>query len=130
MRKILLLLLIGSLGTLPGNASASINQDGKSTTIQRGNTGNTSAGRPRSMHMQPTFQVQYEPGMDALLVSSSSDVGLVHAVIDNLFTGAVFSYSFDSSETAILPYNGEPGLWRLTIFLNHNAVVTYLFQED
>ena len=80
-----------------------------------GSIGETSMGRPRASRRSPSFQIYYDPGLNAVLVSSTSDVGLVNAVIENLSTGSFYTYSFDSSELAVLPISGEAGVWRILL---------------
>ena len=115
MRKTLMLLLVGSVGIISGYAHPFTGQDGKETTSQMGSIGDTSMGRPRVPRRSPSFQIYYDPGLNAVLVSSTSDVGPVHAVIENLSTGSFYTYSFDSSELAVLPISGEAGVWRILL---------------
>ena len=115
MRKTLMLLLVGSVGIISGYAHPFTGQDGKETTSQMGSIGDTSMGRPRVPRRSPSFQIYYDPGLNAVLVSSTSDVGPVHAVIENLSTGSFYTYSFDSSELAVLPIRGEAGVWRILL---------------
>ena len=110
-----MLLLVGSVGILSGYAHPFTGQDGKETTSQMGSIGDTSMGRPRVPRRSPSFQIYYDPGLNAVLVSSTSDVGLVNAVIENLSTGSFYTYSFDSSELAVLPISGEAGVWRILL---------------
>ena len=122
MRKTLMLLLVGCVGILSGYANPFTGQDGKETTSQMGSIGDTSMGRPRAPRRSPSFQIYYDPGLNAVLVSSTSDVGLVNAVIENLSTGSFYTYSFDSSELAVLPISGEAGVWRVLLYSNHGLV--------
>ena len=78
-----MLLLVGSVGIISGYAHPFTGQDGKETTSQMGSIGDTSMGRPRVPRRSPSFQIYYDPGLNAVLVSSTSDVGLVNAVIEN-----------------------------------------------
>lgn len=110
-----MLLLVGSVGIISGYAHPFTGQDGKETTSQMGSIGDTSMGRPRVPRRSPSFQIYYDPGLNAVLVSSSSDVGLVNAVIENLSTGSFYTYSFDSSELAVLPISEEAGVWRILL---------------
>ncbi len=110
-----MLLLVGSVGIISGYAHPFTGQDGKETTSQMGSIGETSMGRPRASRRSPSFQIYYDPGLNAVLVSSTSDVGLVNAVIENLSTGSFYTYSFDSSELAVLPISGEAGVWRILL---------------
>ena len=110
-----MLLLVGSVGIISGYAHPFTGQDGKETTSQMGSIGDTSMGRPRAPRRSPSFQIYYDPGMKAMIVSSISDVGPVHAVIENLSAGAFYSYLFDSSELAVLPISGEAGVWRILL---------------
>ena len=110
-----MLLLVGSVGIISGYAHPFTGQDGKETTSQMGSIGDTSMGRPRVPRRSPSFQIYYDPGLNAVLVSSTSDVGPVHAVIENLSTGSFYTYSFDSSELAVLPISGEAGVWRILL---------------
>ena len=110
-----MLLLVGSVGIISGYAHPFTGQDGKETTSQMGSIGDTSMGRPRVPRRSPSFQIYYDPGLNAVLVSSTSDVGLVNAVIENLSTGSYYTYSFDSSELAVLPISGEAGVWRILL---------------
>ena len=110
-----MLLLVGSVGIISGYAHPFTGQDGKETTSQMGSIGETSMGRPRASRRSPSFQIYYDPGLNAVLVSSTSDVGPVHAVIENLSTGSFYTYSFDSSELAVLPISGEAGVWRILL---------------
>lgn len=110
-----MLLLVGCVGILSGYANPFTGQDGKETTSQMGSIGDTSMGRPRAPRPSPSFQICYEPGLNAVLVSSRADAGLVHAVIENLSTGSFYTYSFDSSELAVLPISGEAGVWRILL---------------
>jgi hypothetical protein len=116
MRKTLLLLLIGCIGITSGQASTSFLQDGKTATTQAGNIQETSSGRPRAPRRQQTpFSISYDSGLCALVVTPLADVGLVHAFIENLDTGAVCIYSFNSSLAAVLPISGEAGIWRIIL---------------
>lgn len=117
-----MLLLVGSVGIISGYAHPFTGQDGKETTSQMGSIGDTSMGRPRAPRRSPSFQIYYDPGLNAVLVSSTSDVGLVHAVIENLSTSSFYTYSFDSSELTILPISGEAGVWRVLLYSNYGLV--------
>ena len=120
MRKTLLLLLIGCIGITSGQASTSFLQDGKTATTQAGNIQETSSGRPRAPRRQQTlFSISYDSGLCALVVTPLADVGLVHALLENLTTGAVCIYSFNSSEPAVLPVIGEAGVWRIIVFYSN-----------
>lgn len=114
MRKAVLL-LVASVTFASGHAHSFWEQDGKVTKSQMGSVGDTSMGRPRTPRNAPIFQVWYEPGLSAVLVSSRTDVGLVRAVIENIYTGTFYTYSFDSSELAVLPITGEAGEWRIML---------------
>ena len=105
-----MLFMVGCLGISTGQASSLFLQDGKTTPIQKGETGDSSLGRPRAPRHSTTFQIWYEPGVNAVLVVSSADVGPVQAIIENLTSGTLYTYSFDSSSPAILPISGEPGV--------------------
>lgn len=130
MRKILMLFMVGCLGISTGQASSLFLQDGKTTPIQKGETGDSSLGRPRAPHHSPTFQIWYEPGVNAVFVISSTDVGPVQAIIENLSTGTLFTYSFDSSTPAILPISDESGVWRVILRPIRGTTVTYEFTSD
>ena len=130
MRKTLLLILVGSMGFTSAQASSSCGQDGKTTATQVGNNGGTSIGRPRAHRKVPTFQIVYEPTWRSLVVYSFSDGGLVHAVIENLSTGAHYFYTFDSSEPAILPISGEAGVWMVMLYSMSRNVIEYEFEVD
>ena len=110
-----MLLLVGSVGIISGYAHPFMGQDGKTTNSQMGSIGDASSVRPRALRRSPSFQIYYDPGLNAVLVSSTSDVGLVNAVIENLSTGSYYTYSFDSSELAVLPISGEAGVWRILL---------------
>ena len=88
-----------------------------------------SSDRPRAPRRTTSFQVVYDQALGALLISSPSDVGMVVAVVENLSTGAFSFYTFDSSELAILPISGEPGFWRVTLFLPYTKIF-YDFYVD
>lgn len=128
MRKILLLLLIGSFSVLSGYASTSCNLDGKSTTTQRRDQKDDSAGRPRAPRRSRIFQISSEPGTNILQVISSADVGFVTAVIDNLSSGTVYTYSFNSSTPAFLPISGECGVWRVFLVTSSGMTMIYEFE--
>ena len=113
-----MLLLVGSVGIISGYAHPFTSQDGKTTNSQMGSVGDATSVRPRALRRSPSFQIYYDPGLNAVLVSSTSDVGLVNAVIENLSTGSFYTYSFDSSELAVLPISGEAGVWRILL---HNS---------
>lgn len=125
MRKILMLFMVGCLGISTGQASSLFLQDGKTTPIQKGETGDSSLGRPRAPRHSPTFQVWYEPGVNAVIVVSGADVGPVQAVIENPSTGTLYTYSFDSSSPAILPISGESGVWRVILRSIRGAIIAY-----
>lgn len=110
-----MLLLVGSVGIISGYAHPFTSQDGKTTNSQMGSVGDATSVRPRAPRPSPSFQICYEPGLNAVLVSSCADAGLVHAVIENLCTGTFYSYLFDSSELAVLPISGEAGVWRILL---------------
>lgn len=87
-----------------------------SIPIRNGTHDTETKERPhRSLELQ-SFQISYEYGQNLLLVSSSIDVGLVYAVIENHSTGTVFPYTFISSEPAVLPISEEDGLWELVLY--------------
>lgn len=130
MRKILMLLVVGCLGISTGQASSLFLQDGKSTPIRKGENGPCSHGRPRAPRHSPTFQIWYEPGVNAVLVVSSADVGPVQAIIENLTSGTLYTYSFDSSSPAILPISGEPGVWKVILRSTRGITITYEFIAD
>ena len=131
MRKTLFFFVLFCAVFTTTNAAA-INRatfsEGPDIPIQSGDHDSGANTRPRAPRRQTTFRVFYEPGFQALVVTSSSDVGVVVAVIENLSTGAFYTYSFDSSEAALLPVNGEPGLWRITLFVSRSNTFTEYFQ--
>ena len=77
--------------------------------------------RPRAARRPSPFQISYEPGINVVLVSSNSDVGLVNVVMENLSTGTIYTYSFHSSDLAILPISGEEGPWRATFYCSRTT---------
>ena len=130
MRKTLMLLLVGSVGIISGYAHPFTGQDGKETTSQMGSIGDTSMGRPRAPRRSPSFQIYYDPGLNAVLVSSTSDVGLVHAVIENLSTSSFYTYSFDSSELAVLPVSGEADVWMVLLYSSCGLVGCWYIESQ
>ena len=70
--------------------------------------------RPRVPALIP-FSVMADTDLGVVYVSSVYDAGEVTAVIENLTTGELVSYTFDSSDTAVLPFSGDAGLWRITL---------------
>lgn len=131
MRKLLIFFLLFCAVFTTTNA-ATINSatfsEGSDVPIRSGDHDSGSNTRPRAPRRQMPFSICYVPSVHALVVTSSSDVNVVVAVIENLSTGAFYTYSFDSSEPAFLPINGESGLWRITLFLSRNDALTDYFQ--
>lgn len=125
MRKYLFLLLIGCVGMHSGLACPSLSLDGKTVEAQKGNADNTSPTRPRAPRRSRTFQVSFEPGMNPIQVSSSTGVGIVTAVIENLSSGTIYTYSFDSSVPAFLPISGESGVWRVSLTTSSGTTMIY-----
>lgn len=125
-----MLFMVGCLGISTGQASSLFLQDGKTTPIRKGETGNSSLGRPRAPRHSPTVQIWYEPGVNAVFVVSRTDVGPVQAVIENLTTGTLYTYSFDSSSPTILPISGEPGVWKVILRSTRGTIITYEFIAD
>ena len=120
-----MLLLVGSVGIISGYAHPFTGQDGKETTSQMGSIGETSMGRPRVSRRSPSFQIYYDPGLNAVLVSSTSDVGLVHAVIENLSTGSLGMSFIDTSAPVLLPIGNERGRLRVTIIIEEGIQLCY-----
>ena len=120
-----MLLLVGSVGIISGYAHPFTGQDGKETTSQMGSIGETSMGRPRASRRSPSFQIYYDPGLNAVLVSSTSDVGLVHAVIENLSTGSLGMSFIDTSAPVLLPIGNERGRLRVTIIIEEGIQLCY-----
>lgn len=125
MRRFLLSLLIGFLCITSSQASASHSQDGRTT--QAGNLDDKPLGRPKDARKNSSFYVSYFPGMGTLLITAVFDIGLVHAEFENLSSGTRYTISFDSSEPAILPTSGEPGIWRLILKPDAGAATSYVF---
>lgn len=126
MRKRVFLLLIGGLLgiTCHGFSFSLENDDGTpSSPLSKGDIRDTSVSRPRAPRRPCSFWVAYDLGQQALIVSSLSNVGRVKAVIENLSTGALCAYSFDSSGPAVLPISGEPGLWEVSIYTFNKQMI-------
>ena len=128
MRKKTLLLLIGGFVFFSGQASTSFSMDSRSTTTYMGNNGGASVGRPRAPRRSRIFQISYEPGMNILQVISSADVGFVTAIIENLSTGTILTYTFDTSDPAFLPISGECGVWRVFLATSSGMTMIYEFE--
>ena len=63
------------------------------------------------------FSAFVDTDSNALFVSSRYDVGGVSATIENTTTGDIYSYTFDSADTALLPISCTGGLWSITLTL-------------
>lgn len=131
MRKTLLLLLIGCMCFFSGHASTIFSLDGRTTTTQKGSSGDTSIGRPRAPRCRvASFDVFYDQEQLALHICSPTDVGIVMGVIENLSTGTFFIFSFDSSVPAILPIGGESGLWEIILFTKDTGCSSFYIEID
>lgn len=74
------------------------------------------------------FTVFLDTDLGSLFVSSRYDVGEVSATIENLLTGDFFSYTFDSTDSALLPINGSAGFWTITLTLDNGTEFAGEFQ--
>lgn len=88
---------------------------------------NKSIGRPRSAE-QPLFNACLDTELFTLFISSAYDVNEVTACVENLSTGEYEVYSFDSSETAMLPISCSAGEWQVTLTLESGAEYVGEFQ--
>ena len=70
--------------------------------------------RPR-VPAQIPFSAIADTDLCVVLVSSAYVAGEVTVVIENLTTGGRVLYTFDSSDTAVLPFSADAGLWRITL---------------
>lgn len=120
-----MLLLVGSVGIISGYAHPFTGEDGKTTNSQMGSIGDATSVRPRALRRSPSFQIYYDPGLNAVLVSSTSDVGLVHAVIENLSTGSLGMSFIDTSAPVLLPIGNERGRLRVTIIIEEGIQLCY-----
>jgi len=128
MRKTLLLFLIGCMCFFSGHASTIFSLDGRTTTTQKGSSGDTSIGRPRAPRCRvASFDVFYDQEQLALHICSPTDVGIVMGVIENLSTGTFFIFSFDSSVPAVLPISLEVAVWRVTLYMCQEKPIVYEF---
>lgn len=84
-------------------------------------------GRPRSAE-QPLFNACLDTELFTLFISSAYDVNEVTACVENLSTGEYEVYSFDSSETAMLPISCSAGEWQVTLTLESGAEYVGEFQ--
>lgn len=73
-------------------------------------------GRPHAPEL-PLFNSCLNTDSSSLIIYSAYDVDEVSAVIENLTTGELYEYSFDSSDVAVLPISGSEGLWYITLSL-------------
>lgn len=76
--------------------------------------------RPRVPALIP-FSVMADTDLCVVYVSSIYDSVEVSAVLENLMTGELVSYTFDSSDVAVLPFSGDSGLWRITLTLENGT---------
>ena len=84
-------------------------------------------GRPRAPELT-LFNACLDTDLCALFISSAYDVNEVTACVENLSTGVYSVYSFDSSETAMLPISCTAGEWQLTLTLESGAEYVGEFQ--
>lgn len=74
------------------------------------------------------FSAFVDTDSNALFVSSRYDVGEVSATIENTTAGDIYSYTFDSADTALLPINCTAGFWTITLTLDSGSVFVGEFQ--
>lgn len=76
----------------------------------------TPSVRPQAPALR-LFSAFVDTDSNALFVSSRYDVGGVSATIENTTAGDIYSYTFDSADTALLPISCTGGLWSITLTL-------------
>ena len=86
-----------------------------------------STGRPHAPALR-LFSAFVDTNSNTLFVSSRYDVGEVSATIENTTAGDIYSYTFDSADTALLPINCTAGFWTITLTLDSGAVFVGEFQ--
>ena len=91
------------------------------------NDGGSPSGRPQVPALS-LFTVFLDTDLGSLFVSSRYDVGEVSATIENLSTGNFYSYTFDSTDSALLPINGSAGFWTITLTLDNGTEFAGEFQ--
>ena len=84
-------------------------------------------GRPQAPALR-LFSAFVDTDSSALFVSSRYDVGEVSATIENTTAGDIYSYTFDSADTALLPINCTAGFWTITLTLDSGSVFVGEFQ--
>lgn len=84
-------------------------------------------GRPHAPALR-LFSAFVDTNSNTLFVSSRYDVGEVSATIENTTAGDIYSYTFDSADTALLPINCTAGFWTITLTLDSGAVFVGEFQ--
>lgn len=91
------------------------------------NDGRSPSGRPQVPALS-LFSAFVDTNSNTLFVSSRYDVGEVSATIENTTAGDIYSYTFDSADTALLPINCTAGFWTITLTLDSGAVFVGEFQ--
>lgn len=76
--------------------------------------------RPRVPALVP-FSAVVDADLCIVFVSSVYDAGEITAVLENYSTGERGLYTFDASDTAVLPFSGDSGFWRITLTLEDGA---------
>lgn len=74
------------------------------------------------------FSAVVDTDSNAVFVSSRYDVGEVSATIENLSSGDCEQYTFDSTETAILPFSCSAGFWQIILILDNGVEYVGEFQ--
>lgn len=101
--------------------------DVETVIIERGAPDEEPDGRPRVPALR-LFSAFLDTDLNILSITSRINVGDIQADIINLSTDEYVGYSFDSSETAILPISGDPGYWKIVLTLDNGEVFFGVFQ--
>ena len=121
MRKVLLTILIGSMGFISGYASNTIRMEEKGTTVQEVNTVEMMT-LPR-----PPISYWYNPKLSTVSIYVPPYHDSVFAVLQNITTGKSWYCPVESVVTEF-PITREDGLWRISVGRGprtHNPAILY-----
>lgn len=122
----LMALIILTATAIPSLSGKQLREQ-QDVTIRRSESAEFNNGRPHAP-ARPLFCVRVDTDMSLLFVSTMYDVHEVSVCIENLSTGECGQYTFESTETAFLPFSCSPGFWQIRLILDNGAKYVGEFQ--
>ena len=118
MRKLLLLCMSRVLLSATCLANSAKEQKGDiiPTPLWQTGKGGHDTGHPHAPSLN-LFEAYVDTDLEVMVVSTRLDVGYVSVTLENYLAGTYVSTGFDSSDVAVLPFNGTSGLWQVTFTL-------------